>query len=65
MSHPIAAKQLCERAQALAGGCQLDHCSSAWQVGTAAEGGGAGKFGIRHSDSTFAIIRQNAAAMRK
>jgi len=34
-------------------------------VGTAAEGGGAGKFGIRHGDSTFAIIRQNAAAMRK
>jgi hypothetical protein len=34
-------------------------------VASAAEGGGAGNFGIRQGDSTFALIRQNAAAMRK
>jgi len=45
--------------------CQSQGRCAARQVGTAAEGGGAGKFGIRHGDSTFAIIRQNAAAMRK
>ena len=35
------------------------------QMGTAEEGGGAGSFGIRHNDSTFGLIRGNAAAMRK
>ena len=35
------------------------------QVASAAEGGGAGNFGIRQGDSTFALIRQNAGAMRK
>lgn len=34
------------------------------QVAPAAEGGGSGLYGVKSSDSTFAIIAQNAQFMR-
>lgn len=35
------------------------------QVAPQAEGGGSGLYGIRSSDSTFSIIRQNAASLKR
>lgn len=37
---------------------------AAGQVAPAAEGGGSGLYGIKQSDSTWAIIQQNAQAMK-